>query len=301
MGSVMKSLGFEKLVHPGVLGEQPLLLDVGAQRCIVLGRPVEHQPLTVGRFPLRREIDRLLGALRGFLALLHELAHHGDQRIGAFCGSEAVEPVLLDDPAQQAPKLGRIHDVRPLRQAEHVPEARHQPRPERVEGAHLHAPGGIGADELFQPLGHLLRGLVGEGHREDRFRPRTVGEQAQHPRDDRPRLAGSRSGEDNQRRAGMIDGTALFIIQCKRSELLAGANGDSPIAAGVNGFKTEGICGAAHGPIVNSTLVNGSGSCVRSARNLLISDRMLSVKSVLFVCMGNICRSWRLRWWPSLS
>ena len=79
---------------------------------------------------------------------------------------ELVEAVL-DQPA----RVGRVVDRELARVAEPVGVGAQHPRAGGVEGHHPHRAGGA-ADEQLDALAHLLRGLVGEGDRQDLVRAR---------------------------------------------------------------------------------------------------------------------------------
>ena len=97
-----------------------------------------------------------------------------------------------------------------------------------VEGHHPH-PLLDPADQLGDALAHLLRGLVGEGDREDLVRARLAGgEQVGDPVGQHPRLARPGAREHEQRPLAVGDGLALGRVQ-PLGEALDG------VAAGIDG------------------------------------------------------------------
>ena len=68
-----------------------------------------------------------------------------------------------------------------------------------VEGGHPHGTGTV-ADEVHHPPLHLGSGLVGEGDGKDRPRVHpTLGDQVGDPASEHPRLAGTRTSDDEYR------------------------------------------------------------------------------------------------------
>jgi len=89
--------------------------------------------------------------------------------------------------------------------------------PERVERAHRQPLRGRRRHALGDALAHLARGLVGERDRGDlRGRKILVPDQVRHLFDDHARLAGTCSGEHEQRAVAVFDGGTLLGIEAHR-------------------------------------------------------------------------------------
>ena len=83
----------------------------------------------------------------------------------------------------------------------------------RVERHHPHRAGGA-ADEQLDPLAHLLRGLVGEGDRQDLVGARLPGaEQVRDPVGEHAGLARAGAGQDQQRPLSVRDRVALRFVE----------------------------------------------------------------------------------------
>ncbi len=88
-----------------------------------------------------------------------------------------------------------------------------------VEGRHPHRPGRA-ADQLLDPLLHLVCRLVGEGDREDLARPGRAGrQQVGDPVGEDPGLARAGAGEDEQRPFAVADGGALGVVEVGQQPL----------------------------------------------------------------------------------
>ena len=111
---------------------------------------------------------------------------------------ELVGGVVDDEVAGQA-------DVRRL--------AAQQPRAQRVKGRDPHLPA-VDAEQRLDARAHLLRGLVGEGDRQDAIRRADVAadEVGDAVRDD-ARLARARAREDQERAVGLKNSFLLFGIE----------------------------------------------------------------------------------------
>ena len=85
---------------------------------------------------------------------------------------------------------------------------------QRMEGAEpLHAFDGA-ADQRADPMLHLARGLVGEGHGENLVRPGLAGgQQMRQPRRQHPRLAGAGTRQNQNRPFQRFHRLALFGVQ----------------------------------------------------------------------------------------
>ena len=93
------------------------------------------------------------------------------------------------------------------RDGQKMPQLAERVRVERPRG-HARQPEGP------EPLGHLARGLVGEGDHQDLVRRHDVGpDRVRRPPADHPRLAGARSGQDRDRAARRDDRLALLRIE----------------------------------------------------------------------------------------
>jgi hypothetical protein len=69
------------------------------------------------------------------------------------------------------------------------------------------------AAHLVDALAHLAGGLVGEGDGEDAPGGHALFEELGDAVGDDARLAGARAGEDQQRRAAVVDGRLLFGVE----------------------------------------------------------------------------------------
>ena len=106
---------------------------------------------------------------------------------------------VVDDEVAGEPNLRRL--------------AAQQSRAQRVEGGQ---PDGARSrpDERLDTVPHLLRGLVGEGHRQHLIRARvTVADEVRNAERDDARLARAGAGEDQQRPFPMQHGLALLGVQ----------------------------------------------------------------------------------------
>ncbi len=84
---------------------------------------------------------------------------------------------------------------------------------DRMESAQPHAVGRA-ADQAGDPVEHLARRLVGEGHGEDLRRPGATGDQlVGDAGGEHTRLAGACAGQHEQRAALVSHGKALFRVQ----------------------------------------------------------------------------------------
>ena len=85
-----------------------------------------------------------------------------------------------------------------------------------MKGARKEAARRLLADELDDTLLHLARGLVGEGHREDRVPGCPFVDQPRDALRDHAGLAGARPREDEQRPAVMEDRLLLGRVERQR-------------------------------------------------------------------------------------
>jgi hypothetical protein len=85
------------------------------------------------------------------------------------------------------------------------------------------------AEQALEALLHLARRLVREGHGEDRARRDALADQEGDPVRQHPRLAGSCTGEDEQRAHTVRDGGALLRIQWVEYRV---------------GHRSDGMCGS---------------------------------------------------------
>ena len=82
------------------------------------------------------------------------------------------------------------------------------------------------ADELLDALAHLVRGLVGEGDREDLARAGLAGaQQVRDPVREHAGLARAGAGEDQQRPFAVRDGVALGRVQAFEEVVDRGVGG----------------------------------------------------------------------------
>ena len=133
---------------------------------------------------------------------------------------EVVE-AALDQPA----RVGRVVDRELAGVAEPVGVRPQHPGAGGVERHHPHR-AHRAADEQLDPLAHLLRGLVGEGDREDLVRTGEAG--ADQPRDpvgEHARLARAGAGQDQQRALAVGHRVALGRVQPFEQRLGRGGPG----------------------------------------------------------------------------
>jgi hypothetical protein len=83
-----------------------------------------------------------------------------------------------------------------------------------VEREDPHPASQAGTDELLHALGHLARGLVGEGDREDLERADPVlADQVRDPMGEGPGLAAPGAGDDQDGSLRVQDGLALDVVE----------------------------------------------------------------------------------------
>ena len=187
-------------VHRARLDHPPLVerVDVGDRlleaRTDGLGVVGRVDELVLGTRDRRLDRPRRV-ALRVELELAHAALDH-PQRVGLVVDREGA---LVAEPARvgtQDPGAGG------------------------VEGHHPHRPRDA-ADQARDPLAHLVRGLVGEGDREDLRGPGAVcPEQPGDPVGQHPGLPGSGAGEHQQRPLAVGDRRALGGVQPLEQALL---------------------------------------------------------------------------------
>ncbi|MNC08135.1 hypothetical protein D3C75_557090 [compost metagenome] len=151
-----------RVVTPQVQGAKQQLGeidDTGALASLLVGRiDLAHgrQEQVAPRLDMLRAqafvflpVDEPLGlACRPFLLVQAQLAHH---------------------PLDQALLVVAVEDLEVLHQPCFLPVGPQQAMGQAVEGADPHARR-VDAQQLLDPLAHFCRGLVGEGHRQDRVR-----------------------------------------------------------------------------------------------------------------------------------
>ena len=114
---------------------------------------------------------------------------------------------LLAHEVEQVGRVARVEHAEAGGKAEHGRVAAHEAVGDRVEGAAHHAPGVPAlrrAPEIRAcPAEHLARGAAGEGHEQHALGRRALVDEPRDARGQRRRLAGPRTGQHEQRAAGM--------------------------------------------------------------------------------------------------
>ena len=179
----------------GVQGRQPLLIGC-----------VEFHALA------QREVARLGGRhLVGPVAAVLPALDGTDQQ--ARRPAPLVEFGRLDDLLGQTLLVVAVQDGEAGLQADQLRVRADHAHAHRVEGTQPHARDAA-ADQPLDPLGHLARGAVGEGHGQHLVRAGTAGDQdVGEPGGEHARLAGSRSGQDQERAVGSSDRSKLLGVQ----------------------------------------------------------------------------------------
>ena len=139
-----------------------------------------------------------------------------------------VDVELVDAGLDEPQRVLLVVDREAARVAEPLGVGAQDARAGRVEGHHPHRPGAV-AHERLDALAHLLRGLVGEGDREDLARPRLAGpDQVRDPVGEHAGLARARAGEDQQRPLAVQHGLALGLVQPLEQRLGGGSAPTDP-------------------------------------------------------------------------
>ena len=111
--------------------------------------------------------------------------------------------------------IGLIHDREIAWQTRRLSEHSEQAIPGAVKGAAVHV-AAQRADESLGAREHLVRGAPGEGQKKNALRLHAALEQVRHPIDERPRLARSRAGDDEQRAVAIHRRRSLLGIELCR-------------------------------------------------------------------------------------
>ncbi len=226
------------------------LVLVGGQHVRVVAPQLEAQQQQVA------EVDRVQGGEPGLVGGVEVAALAEGEGLRFACRHLLrPEPAVLpavDRVAERARRPALLVDVlvfqHLLHQAELVVgaedrEVGFQPDQLGVAAQDLGADGVEGAepghalagrpDQRADPVLHLPRGLVGEGHRQDVEGPRPArGDQVRDARGEHPRLAGAGAGQHQDRAFRRLDGAALLVVQaveiggCARAEAAHRACGD---------------------------------------------------------------------------
>ena len=124
-----------------------------------------------------------------------------------------VDVELLDAALDEADRVLLVVDREAARVAEPLRVGAEHARAGGVEGHHPHRPRAV-AHQHLHPLAHLLRGLVGEGDRQDLARPRAPAvDEVRDPVRQHAGLARAGAGEDQQRTLAVQDGLALGLVE----------------------------------------------------------------------------------------
>ena len=208
--------------EPG-LGQQPLvrLVELSelqvARRLVALGLARRGRELRLGPGPVLRRRDVLV------LGPAHERRERGQ-----VAGRIAERPEAPQRQREQT--LAQEDDL--LRLREHA-ELRVEAGLERGLAQHAIAEGVEGqdrrlrvavGDELIHPLGHLGRGLLGEGEGEDLLGADDLGrDQVRDAAREDGGLARAGAGDDEQRPFAVADGLALRLVQPLEDPLFGGS------------------------------------------------------------------------------
>ena len=158
-----------------------------------------------------------------------------------------VDLELLQAALQHPQRVGLVVDREAARVAEALGLDPQQPRAGGVEGHHPHPPRDP-ADQRGDPLAHLVRGLVGEGDRQDLVRMRPAGrQQPGDPVGQGAGLARAGAGEDQQRALAEGDRLALRTVE-------AGEQALDLVRADLDRCAGRPRSGASSGATFNSSL-----------------------------------------------
>ncbi len=124
-----------------------------------------------------------------------------------------VDVQRLHQPLDRGELVGRIEDLERLRQPRLAPVRAQQPVGQTMEGADPHA-ARVDRQHRRDAGEHLLRRLVGEGHREDAVRRHLPGlDQPHDARGQHPRLARAGARQNQRRFMRQRHGGALFGVE----------------------------------------------------------------------------------------
>ena len=172
----------------------------------LLVQPVHvGDPLVIGAAPLGGEgleVDELVLGVRdrGADALRRELLR--------------VEVEVPHAHLDEAPGIGVVVDREGRAVSEHRGVASQHPNARAVEGGHPHPASHPAADEVLDPLLHLVGGLVGERDRQDLVRGHApVTDEMGDAVGEHPGLARTGTGDDEHGTVGGRDGLALNGIE----------------------------------------------------------------------------------------
>ncbi|MDH6190971.1 hypothetical protein M2168_004003 [Streptomyces sp. CZ24] len=190
-------------------------VDRGHDDVVEVERVGLAQPRLVHRVRLRQRLLETVGGLGGEVLGVDQLVLEVRDLGGEGLRREAlrVEVEVAADQGHQPLGVGRVVDRERRGEAEVLRLAAQDAHAGAVEGGDPH---GVGAraDQLLHALLHLARGLVGEGDREDLARVHTaLAEQVGDAVGEHAGLAGTGSGDDEQRRPAVDDGGALLVVE----------------------------------------------------------------------------------------
>jgi len=136
-----------------------------------------------------------------------------DRQQGARGPALGIKVAGLDHLLDQAQLVVGVDDREVGLEADQLGVAAQQARAQGVEGAEPQALDAA-AEQRTDPLDHLARGLVGEGHGEHLVRAHPTGEQQMgKPRGQHPGLAGAGAGKHQERAVLGQDGRLLLRIE----------------------------------------------------------------------------------------
>jgi len=186
------------------------------QQVVEVDRVVLAQELVVPLPDERRDAVELALRVRSQVSRSLELVLRAGDHIGDRPGCEDLlaRVGVAHRLTQHRPLVGLVVDGERTLYANERPFPAQQPRAKPVERPDSELGQALLADQAVEPLPHLLRGLVREGHRQDRARRhRQVADEVGDSVRQDAGLPGPGAGEDEERPVAMCHGGALLGIE----------------------------------------------------------------------------------------